>query len=45
MRARAKKSEPVTLDKLRDFLTTVFLHISFYAFIIFLVIFFINNFS
>ncbi len=45
MRARTRKSEPFSFDKLKDFFTTVLLHLSFYAFIVFLVIFFIDNFS
>lgn len=45
MRARTRKSEPVSFEKLKDFITTVLLHLSFYAFIVFLVIFFIDNFS
>jgi hypothetical protein len=45
MRARTRKSEPVTFEKLKDFITTVLLHLSFYAFIVFIVIFFIDNFS
>ncbi|WP_210367134.1 hypothetical protein [Bacillus sp. REN3] len=45
MRARARKKEPFSLDKVKGFFTTVLLHLSFYAFIIFLVIFFIDNFS
>jgi hypothetical protein len=45
MRVRTRKSEPFSFDKLRDFFTTVILHLSFYAFIVFLVVFFIDNFS
>jgi hypothetical protein len=45
MRARTRKSEPFSFDKLKEFFTTVILHLSFYAFIVFLVIFFIDNFS
>lgn len=45
MRARTRKSEPISFEKLKDFLTTVLLHLSFYAFIVFIVIFFIDNFS
>ena len=45
MRARTRKSEPFSFDKLKDFFTTVILHLSFYAFIVFLVVFFIDNFS
>lgn len=45
MRARTRKSEPISFEKLKDFFTTVLLHLSFYAFIVFLVIFFIDNFS
>jgi hypothetical protein len=45
MRARTRKSEPFSFDKLKDFVTTVLLHLSFYAFIVFLVVFFIDNFS
>jgi len=45
MRARVRKSEPFSFDKLKDFFTTILLHLSFYAFIVLLVIFFIDNFS
>lgn len=45
MRARTRKSEPVSFEKLKDFVTTVLLHLSFYAFIVALVIFFMDNFS
>ena len=45
MRARTRKSEPFSFEKLKDFFATVLLHLSFYAFIVFLVIFFIDNFS
>lgn len=45
MRARVRKTTTLSLEKMKDFFTTVLLHFSFYAFILFLVIFFIDNFS
>jgi hypothetical protein len=45
MRARVRRNNTIALEKLKDFFTTVLLHLTFYAFIIFLVMFFINNFS
>ncbi len=45
MRARERRSNTISLEKLKDFFATVLLHLTFYAFIIFLVMFFINNFS
>jgi len=45
MRARERRSNAISFEKLKDFFATVLLHLTFYAFIIFLVMFFINNFS
>jgi len=45
MRARVKKNNTISLERLKEFLATVLLHLTFYAFLIFLVMFFINNFS
>ncbi|WP_156324318.1 hypothetical protein [Bacillus sp. FJAT-27251] len=45
MRARVRRNQTFTLEKLKDFIATVLLHLSFYAFIIFIVLFFIDNFS
>lgn len=44
-RARVKRNESVTVDKLKDFITTLLLHISFYAFIISLVVLFMDHFG
>jgi hypothetical protein len=45
MRARVRRNNTISLEKLKGFLATVLLHLTFYAFLIFLVMFFINNFS
>jgi hypothetical protein len=45
MRARVRRNQTFTLEKLKDFVTTLLLQLSFYTFIIFMVLFFIDNFS
>ncbi len=46
MRARTRRSQSaLTFGKMREFLITVLMHLSFYAFIIFVVMFFIETFS
>lgn len=45
MRARSRKSEPINLKRIKDWFVTLLLHLSFYAFIIFVVILFMDYFS
>ncbi|MBM4765399.1 hypothetical protein GNT69_24555 [Bacillus sp. B15-48] len=45
MRGRAKKPRTSLFERLREFFVTVILHLSFYAFMIFIVLFFIESFS
>ncbi|GAA2707766.1 hypothetical protein GCM10009865_26420 [Aeromicrobium ponti] len=45
MRARSRKQQTFNVEEFKFALTTVFLHLSFYALIIFILILFIELFS